>query len=200
MKHIKCTNSQEWIQLAEDWLASQKSKGARSLFLPAGNTCIPIYEALNTKSSLLNDFDLFQIDEVITGSKKGLFADFFKTYLGRLNRPVRPLEDGQAKADLAWLGLGLNGHIGFHEPGIPKDFGVGCVRLSVKTCETLGLEANSWGLTYGASRFLECEALLMLVRGASKAEILSQFLAKDKNLPATSLVDHKSFTVLTEGL
>lgn len=155
---------------------------------------------MNNKNSILNEFELYQIDEVITGEKTGLFADFFKTYLGNLKRPVRGLGDAEAKADLAWLGLGLNGHVGFHEPGLASNFASGCVKLSEKTCHTLELEAGTWGLTYGAARFMECQAILMLVRGSSKRDVLHALEKGDAGLPASALLPHKDFTVLSEGL
>lgn len=170
------------------------------MYLPAGNTCIPIYEALNRPDSILNEFELYQIDEVITGVKAGIFADFFKQYLGELRRPVLGVEDGEAKADLAWLGLGLNGHVGFHEPGISKEFHAGCVRLDTKTCETLSLELNTWGVTYGVGRFQQCQAILMFVRGEGKRAVVERLQAGDLQLPAAHLSGLTNFELLSEGL
>lgn len=191
---------ESWIRFAEDWLHGQKSKGAKSLYLPAGNTCVPIYEALNSPTSILNDFQLYQIDEVITGRKAGMFSVFFQEHLSQLSRPVLPIGDGEAKADLAWLGLGLNGHVGFHEPGLPKDFDAGCVRLEQKTCETLELEPVTWGVTYGVGRFLKSQAILMFVRGQSKSKVVDRLLSGDADLPAAHLREHKNFDLLCEGL
>ncbi len=200
MNQIKCKNLQEWVEKAEAWLAGHKSKGAKSLFLPAGGTCVPIYQALNSKNSILNDFELYQIDEVITSPHQDLFKNFFKEHLGLLKREVQSVADAAPKVDLAWLGLGLNGHVGFHEPSIQESFNLGCVHLDDKTCNTLSIATDSWGITYGVGCFKKCDAIMMLARGEAKREVVSKLLKEDKSLPATYLLGHKDFTLLTEQI
>jgi glucosamine-6-phosphate deaminase len=102
------------------------------------------------------------------------------------------------QADLAWLGLGLNGHVGFHEPGIDPRMFSGCVRLSAKSTETLQLEPDTWGLTYGVGAFMACKAILILVRGESKREVLTRLLRADPALPASHLLRHGNLTSLSD--
>jgi glucosamine-6-phosphate deaminase len=117
---------------------------------------------------------------------------------GFLNH-FRWIGDSYEQGDLAILGLGLNGHVAFHEPELPKNFYSGCVRLSEKTCNTLGVEPSTWGITYGASAFLKSKAILMLVSGTAKREVLQRLLKKDPSLPATALCSHPQFTILADS-
>jgi glucosamine-6-phosphate deaminase len=102
------------------------------------------------------------------------------------------------RGDLAVLGLGTNGHVAFHEPGIPADFRFGEVKLHDDTAERLHLESGTVGRTYGIGIFNEAKALLLVVRGESKRRALQGLLEGDPNVPASALRDHPDLTILTD--
>jgi 6-phosphogluconolactonase/glucosamine-6-phosphate isomerase/deaminase len=65
----------------------------------------------------------------------------------------------------------------------------------------LGLEHESWGLTYGLGAFLRCRSVLMMVRGEEKREILEAILRDDNLTPAAQLLRlHPQVTVLCDDL
>jgi glucosamine-6-phosphate deaminase len=108
------------------------------------------------------------------------------------------IERADSQADVAILGLGLNGHIAFHEPHLPANFYGGCVDLSEITRRTLGLTEQTWGITYGASTFMNCKSILMIASGESKRKVVSQLCGRSASLPATALLKHRDFTLLID--
>jgi glucosamine-6-phosphate deaminase len=82
--------------------------------------------------------------------------------------------------DLVVESIGLNGHIGFNEPGSPPD---SPSRILALTEDTLEYNANYWdasvpgyGLTIGLGTILASKAVLLLVSGEAKAEPLARAL------------------------
>ncbi len=181
----------------ESWLEDRITRhGARSLFLPAGETPKPLYALWRqAKPTYLQGITLLQVDDVITGNQKGIFRRFFQTELPDF--AVLP-PTTEKKADLAILGLGTNGHVAFHEPGMPLSFRFGEVDLAPDTKQRLALENEARGITYGVGVFREAKAILLVVTGSSKAPILQRLRAKDPSLPATGLLDHPDLTLLTD--
>jgi glucosamine-6-phosphate deaminase len=92
--------------------------------------------------------------------------------------------------DLAVLGLGPNGHLGFNEPPSPPDAPTRVVELAPESVES---NARYWGgqkrvprraLTAGMALLLAARQTLLLVSGAPKREILRRTLSG----PITPLV------------
>ncbi|MEK7357725.1 MAG: 6-phosphogluconolactonase, partial [Bdellovibrionota bacterium] len=113
-------------------------------------------------------------------------------------RVAAVLLEGDAVADVAILGLGLNGHVAFHEPGLGRDFFSGCVKLSDTTVGQLAAEPETWGITYGAGAFARCRSVCIMVGGASKRDVLKRLLAGDDSLPATALMKHPDLTIFAD--
>jgi len=116
--------------------------------------------------------------------------------------------DAQVRAaggvDLALLGLGPNGHLGFNEPPSGADAPTRKVRLNP---ETLRSNADYWrdavperALTAGMSVILAARRILVLVSGEGKASILDRMLRSepDPGLPASFLHHHADTVVLAD--
>jgi glucosamine-6-phosphate deaminase len=109
--------------------------------------------------------------------------------------------------DLAILGLGANGHIGFNEPGSDWAAQTHVVSLSPETrathvAQTQGKFAiPQYGITVGISTILAAREILLLVAGGAKARALSAFRRgiPDPEWPVTSLLTHRNLTVLAEA-
>jgi len=184
-------------EATEAWLESRvKRYGAKSLFLPAGETPKPLYARWRkSPPAYLRNLKLLQVDDVTTGAGKGVFARFFREELPGFIVVPPVKEEG---ADLAILGLGTNGHVAFHEPGIPFDFSFGEVDLHDDTARRLGLEPGTKGITYGVGAFRKAQAILLVVRGENKREVYERLKKGDPSLPASGLLDHPDLTFLTE--
>ncbi len=101
--------------------------------------------------------------------------------------------------DFALLGLGPNGHIGFHEPDIgDESFAGGRVRLTELSMKRVTGAATDSALTFGAGSFLKARRIIMLVVGAEKEPVYREFLESEPSsrIPATLLKGHGDFTVL----
>lgn len=201
MNLVKLANKTDVAKYASEWCSTLVSEQSiRSFYIPAGGTPKELYHLWETeKPNFLSDLDLIQIDDVISGTKSWMFENFFKqelpSYLDQIHwiKQREPLQ-----ADAAILGLGLNGHIAFHEPELPNDFAYGEVELSEQSRLTLDLEDGTKGLSYGLGSFLKCQAIIMLVTGHAKKEVLTRLINADKSLPATGLIGHKNLTIVCD--
>lgn len=204
MKKIVVQGQNEWVQAASDWLNEKQAQyKAQSLYVPAGETPKPLYRDWELhKPGYLNKMKMIQIDDVLDGEKKNLFKQFFFDELPTYAPKIEYFESGESQADLGILGLGMNGHVAFHEPGLAPNFYSGCVRLQNETLRNLDLANGTWGKTYGVNAFYKCKALLIAVKGVKKKEILlrtlegGQRLAKE--VPACALLSHPDLTILTD--
>ena len=201
MNLVKVNDKVEGALQSHLWIEDQvfQSKYS-SCYLPAGNTPIELYKLWeNENPSFISSLKLIQIDDVVTGIKSGVFKKFFKEHLPSFVNQFQWIEDKeQVQADLSILGLGLNGHVAFHEPEIAASFSFGEVELSEKTKETLDLEDSAKGLTYGVGSFVKSKAVLMMVFGEGKREILKCLINEDPSIPASGLMAHPDFTIITD--
>jgi 6-phosphogluconolactonase/glucosamine-6-phosphate isomerase/deaminase len=200
MEIIRCNDRKETVQYIDSWCKDNiKNLNAKSIFLPAGNTPIPLYKKWEEiRPSYLDNIQFHQVDEVITGPKIGIFEQFFKEHLPSYQKQMNYISSSAMPCDMAILGLGLNGHIAFHEPGIEKNFEIGCVKLTDITCSSLDMPANSWGVSYGLKAFLNCKKILLVVNGKSKKDILKEVINRNPSIPASHLLDHKGLTIIAD--
>ena len=122
-------------------------------------------------------------------------------------RPLRRPNPGSEGIDLAVLGLGRNGHIGFNEPGTPFESLTHVTQLSE---ETRKREAQAFGglecvpkkaITMGIRTIMNARETLLLVSGVEKAEALSRALSGPitPEVPASVRQLHPRLTVLADA-
>jgi glucosamine-6-phosphate deaminase len=107
--------------------------------------------------------------------------------------------------DLAVLGIGMNGHVGFNEPGSRAEDGTRLVRLAVSSREAAtsryGASATpTAGITVGLARLLEAGECWLLVTGSRKAAILRRALNEPEgpDCPASYLRRHPRLVVFAD--
>ena len=193
------------------------------LCLPTGETPVPLYAALSRSTDpslwseatvvLLDDYVGLAADdpaaggprlrrEVIDHVRPAAFIDVDQS--GDLEAAVRRLDEAAHWLDLAIVGLGLNGHIGFNEPGSTADSPTRVVELHPRSREaakgygTTG--APERGITIGLARLREAGELWLLVTGERKAEILRAALEgpETPEVPASYLRRHRSLRVMAD--
>ncbi|MDR2266494.1 MAG: glucosamine-6-phosphate deaminase [Christensenellaceae bacterium] len=107
--------------------------------------------------------------------------------------------------DVQILGLGVNGHIGFNEPGTGIDTKTHVVELQKSTILANSRFFNSieevpkTAITMGIAEILEAEKILLLVDKKTKHDALIKLLAEggfDSECPVTALQKHKNLTVI----
>jgi len=199
MQICECKDENAWVETVNLWLAEAVERcEARRVFVPAGETPRPLYRSWqeNGLRTSLSSLKLVQLDEVMTPDKP--FRQFFLENLPRFKNDIEFIDTAEKGADIAMLGLGLNGHVAFHEPGLPETFYSGCIELTAETLSRLKLPPRTRGLTYGLSAFLRSKAVAMLVRGESKRGILREVLSASCMLPAAKILRHRDATLITD--
>ncbi|WP_017814147.1 glucosamine-6-phosphate deaminase [Paenibacillus shenyangensis] len=109
--------------------------------------------------------------------------------------------------DLQVLGIGHNGHIGFNEPADQLMPGTHVVDLLPETREANARyfqsvdEVPAQAITMGVGTIMKSRQILLMVRGADKAEIIHRALTGPITTlcPASLLQLHPNVTVLMDG-
>ncbi|MFZ5815147.1 MAG: glucosamine-6-phosphate deaminase [Bacillota bacterium] len=206
-----------------------RAKPGAVLGLPTGATPKGFYRALAASGLSLAGVTTFNLDEYV-----GLPREHPESYYTYMKQhlfdhvDLRPenchLPDGMAAdaaaecrryeeairaaggIDLLLLGLGLNGHIGFNEPGTPWDSRTRKVALAEETRQANARffdnpdEVPTHALTMGIGTILEARRILLLASGAAKAAIVREMLegVPRVEVPATALQTHPAVTVLLD--
>jgi glucosamine-6-phosphate deaminase len=108
--------------------------------------------------------------------------------------------------DLQLLGLGHNGHIGFNEPAHALIRGTHIVDLAEETLKANARFFDSiddvpkQALTMGVGTILKAKMIVLIVRGADKAEIVHRALTGPitTDVPASLLQTHPHLVVLLD--
>ena len=98
--------------------------------------------------------------------------------------------------DLSILGVGVNGHLGFNEPGPELTAGCHVASLAESTLGHSMLENSkghpSFGMTLGMANILSSKEIIVLIFGAEKARVLRRLLEEGiaTEFPASFLQLH----------
>ena len=147
-----------------------------------------------------NLFDHINVDPANTNIPDGMAPDEAEE-CARYDKVIRDL----GGIDLQLLGLGVNGHIGFNEPGEAFELETHCVDLTQET-----IEANKrffdgnvdlvpkQAYTMGIKTIMQARKVLMVVNGTGKAEIVKKafFGPVTPEVPASILQMHPDFTLV----
>jgi glucosamine-6-phosphate deaminase len=182
---------------------------AASIVAATGNSPMGMYAQLAERraSGALDTGTItaFQLDEYLglaVDDRRSLYGWMRRSFLNPLgvgeDRVVRlPLDgdldegcaafdraiDDRGRLDLAVLGLGRNGHLGFNEPPSNPDAGTRVVELSAVTRED---NARYWGdveaapataVTMGLRHLLRARRVVLVASGVGKREVLHRVLA-----------------------
>jgi glucosamine-6-phosphate deaminase len=217
---------------AADWVCEHlREKPASALALPSGNTPLGLYSELidRSRAGMLNldSVKVFNLDEYcgLPQSDPHSYAAFLRQHLiapaGLAAARVRLLQgdaadiEAECRAydsaisdcgglDLCVLGLGVNGHVAFNEPGSAWDLRTHVVHLSHATRAAHERQAAvpwripDWGVTMGIKTLLESRHILLLIAGTHKetARAVVNAGVADLDWPVTSLLAHPSLTVI----
>src|SRR5688572_15339650 len=204
------------------------------LGLPTGNTPIPMYGALvRAYEQGRADFSratTFNLDEFAGLGKRdpGSYRAFMNAvFFDHVNLPAARahMPDGRAKdwrreivryerrieraggLDLAVLGVGGNGHLGFNEPGPSLDAHTHRVALRPETRRANAhLFGGRWkdvpthALSMGIGTILTAKHVVLLATGASKARVVARALTGPvtTRLPASLLQIHPDVVVVLD--
>ena len=140
-----------------------------------------------------NLFDHINIDPANTNVPNGLAEDK-EAECKRYNAVIRDM----GGIDLQLLGMGLNGHVGFNEPGKAFELETHVVDLTHSTIEANSRffasedEVPKQALTMGIKSIMQARQILIMVSGENKAEIVKKafFGPVTPEVPASVLQLH----------
>ena len=102
-------------------------------------------------------------------------------------------------AKIALLGIGVNGHIAFNEPGTSFNSVTHVVKIDESTVKANSRffknedEVPKYAVTMGISTILSAEKIIIMATGESKKSIIKKLLDAskcDEALPVTALLSH----------
>ncbi|MBB6453694.1 glucosamine-6-phosphate deaminase [Salirhabdus euzebyi] len=108
--------------------------------------------------------------------------------------------------DLQLLGIGVNGHIGFNEPGTPFHSSTHIVKLADSTrkansrfFETVE-EVPKSAITMGIDSILQSKEIVLLASGSKKADALQKLVSgkTEDKFPASALKLHPNVTLIAD--
>ena len=217
-----------------DRIAAQLAvKPPSVLGLATGATMDPVYAELarrgETREIRFRRAVTFNLDEYVglAGDDPASFrATMRRLFFDRVNlKPENThLPDGAApdpeaeaarydaaiaaagSVDLCLLGIGLNGHVAFCEPGTPFDSRTHVARLAPETIESNrrrfppGARVPDRGITMGLGTIMESRALLLIATGEAKRAPLARAIdgPVDPACPASILQRHPRAIVVAD--
>lgn len=107
--------------------------------------------------------------------------------------------------DFMIVGVGMNGHIGFNEPGVSVDYYSHVIQLDEVT-QSVGQKYFDTptklqnGITLGLKYFLESKTAVMMANGAKKMDIIKKTLdgKVDLTIPSTIIQKHQNALVAVD--
>jgi len=137
----------------------------------------------------------------------------------RPTEPGHPFDDSLAKEceayekslqeaggiDLIFLGLGMNGHIGFNEPGAAVTSRTRVIRLSESTRKAnadhfADGDVPQRAITMGIATILGAKKIVLLASGPAKREAVTRLATEQEDIqfPASALHRHADVTVIVD--
>ena len=197
---------------------------ANTIGFATGSTMIPLYQLLKNGPIDFKKVVSFNLDEYVglrmghpgsfhTFMKEHIFQykNFKKNYVpngnasdlsGEMEMYEHLLE--KHRIDFQILGVGVNGHIGFNEPGTSFSSNTHLVELTSSTRNENakyfpGHSAPSHAITMGIKSILSAKQILLIAMGEKKRAPLEALLSGviDESCPITALNLHSNVSVLT---
>jgi len=203
------------------------------LGLPTGDTAVGFYkELVDAYRRRAVDFSksrIFNLDEYVglPADHRGSYAFYmYSKFLSQVNVaegssriPDGVAEDLEAECrryeeeiagagglDLTVLGIGVNGHIGFNEPGTPFDSPCHVVELAPQTISDnqhhFGRpeEMPDRAVTMGLGTIMGSRKIILIASGPRKAKAIDELVNghMDRSFPASVLHAHDDVTVIID--
>lgn len=234
--HLQVLETEEEVgKAAADFVAAQvRQKPESVLLLPTGRTPLDMYrnlvEMVKSGNLDLHYVHTFNLDEFcgLSSDHPGSYAQYMRealfdhvaipedhTHILNCATPDPKAEAALYDAamhalggvDLAVLGIGVNGHIGFNEPGSSFSSGTRVVPIREETREANAFlfdgiidEVPKEAMTVGIATIMESRQILLLATGESKADVVYGMIygPVTPELPASILQKHPDVTVILD--
>jgi len=234
MKIITRSNQATWAQAAAEEIAQQiRNQSASAVGLATGTTTVSLHEALVSQArQTALDFSgvsMFALDEycgIPRSHPASCYSRLDTQLFGQVNIPKAQIHcpdvaagsltdeckryeqsiQQQGGIDLQIVGIGLNGHIGFNEPGTPFE---SLTHISQIASETRSVQADTFGsleqvpqqgITQGIKTIMQARKVMLLAWGSHKRDIISRALngPVTPEVPASVLQLHPNLLVVLD--
>jgi len=134
------------------------------------------------------------------------FFDAISNELDKECKRIDEFVDANVGIDFALLGIGMNGHLGFNEPGTNENSDSHVIELDSSTT-TVGQKyfdggrKLKFGITQGLKRLLSAKKVCAIASGAKKAKIVQQTVCGDVTnyVPASLLQKYKNAELFVDA-
>ena len=232
MKWVEAKNYEEMAAMgARIFIEQLQAKPNSVIGLATGSTPIGLYKELvksyNEGTINFENVTSFNLDEYTGLAKESEFSYYYFMHDNLFNHvnikadhvnipsgDVATIEEtcvNYEKAmvqaggiDVQLLGIGVNGHIGFNEPGTAFDSVTQVVELTESTREANKVhfdnpeDVPTHAVTMGISSIMKAKKVVLLISGAAKQEAFDFLRSGEvtENFPASALHNHPDVTVI----
>ena len=231
MKIINAKDYSEMSKKAAEIIIDEISKKPNLVMgLATGSTPLGIYQELvkaykkrKINFSKIKSFNLDEYYSIKRKDKNSFYYFMHKNLFSKINIKKENVNslDGEAKnpekecenyenkirknkIDIQILGVGVNGHIGFNEPGSGINSRTRLVKLASQT-----LKDNSrffrgkmprYALSMGISSIMRAKKIILLASGKNKARAINQLIEGkvNKKWPVSFLRKHKNLVIVLD--
>ncbi|MCL1928531.1 MAG: 6-phosphogluconolactonase [Treponema sp.] len=153
---------------------------------------------VNDKGSCLHDISKYFLTPLsVSEGERMFFFNGMSTDMEEECEKAKNFISKNGGLDLVLLGIGMNGHIGFNEPGTLLSDSVRVVELS-GTSKTIGMKYFdrthnlTKGITLGIKEIVEAKNVLVMVTGSHKQEVMERAVKSepDMNFPFSLIRDY----------
>lgn len=224
MKVVVVKNKEEGGKKAFEVVKEVVESGAKVLGLATGSTPETLYKEMADSELDFSDMISINLDEYV-----GLDEDHPQSYHYFMNEHLlskKPFKESHVPngmagveetsryeemieenpIDLQILGIGVNGHIGFNEPGTAFDSKTHKVELTEETIESNKRffehkdDVPRYAYSMGIGTILSAKKILLIAYGESKADAIYKTVEGPitEEVPASALRHHEDVTVIVD--
>lgn len=232
MKIINTKNYNEMSKKAAEIIIEEISKKPNLVLgLATGFTSLRLYQELvkvyekrKINFSKIRSFNLDEYYPIKKKDKNSFYYFMHKNLFSKINIKKENVNilDGEAKnpenecenyenkirknkIDIQILGVGVNGHIGFNEPGSGINSRTRLVKLASQTLKDnsrffRGRKIPRYALSMGISSIMVAKRIILLASGKNKARAMNQLIERkvSKKWPVSFLRKHKNLVIVLD--
>lgn len=219
----------EMSEVAFNFFKSEIEAGAVNFGMATGSTPIGLYKHIcsdfetNKVYSNLNYYNLDEYHGLNRSHPQSYYSFMNEMLFSHINAKNCFIPNGEVDIsesieeyqkvldattiDVQLLGVGVNAHIGFNEPGTPFDIQTNFVKLKNTTREANKRffnnnidEVPEYAITMGIKDIMRSKKILVLANGEGKSTAIYNMIYGEKNelVPASVLQDHPDVTVIID--
>lgn len=226
MRVIKVKNQIEGGKIAFGIIKEAMEEGASVLGLATGSTPLSLYDEIKKSDLDFSHMTSINLDEYVGLSgdnpnsyhfymNEELFNDkqFLRSYIPDGSNPNAKEEIAaynkileENPIDVQVLGIGINGHIGFNEPGTSFDEETHKVALTESTIEvnkrffTTDEEVPRYAYTMGTKSIMAAKKIILIAYGEAKADAIYKTVEGPitEEVPASILQNHPDAIIIVD--